>query len=168
MARLWPCSGTFIFCVEQYTHQTPQHHRHHHHHPQSLGFSLHMHAHTNKSLLTLAFGPSMPRATSWATVCSRRLLSSACCRRSLISSRVSSSGCTERHTQRRTAKHHSDLFLIILRSAEMWFHPECCDLAFSDILLTVTRLQFKPEVKPAADPKISKHGVLSSRKVKSI
>lgn len=49
-----------------------------------------------KEPLTLALGPSAPRAISWATVCSRRLLSSACCRRSWMSIRVNSSGCGER------------------------------------------------------------------------
>lgn len=76
----------------------------------SLGNHKCVHAHTHTywidSVLTLALGPSKPRAISWATVCSRRLLSSACCRRSLISSRVSSSGCTQQH--RGEKRSHTD------------------------------------------------------------
>ncbi len=43
--------------------------------------------------LTFGLSPSMFSCISCATVCSRILFSSACCRRSFISSRVSSSGC---------------------------------------------------------------------------
>lgn len=43
--------------------------------------------------LTFELSPSMFSCISCATVCSRILFSSACCRRSFISSRVSSSGC---------------------------------------------------------------------------
>lgn len=45
--------------------------------------------------LTFGLSPSMFSCISCATVCSRILFSSACCRRSFISSRVSSSGCKE-------------------------------------------------------------------------
>lgn len=72
-----------------------------------LGKHKCVHAHTHVQfcihpVLTLALGPSRPRAMSWDTVCSRRLLISACCRRSLIRSSVSSSGCHS-NTQRRRA-----------------------------------------------------------------
>lgn len=43
--------------------------------------------------LTFGLSPLRFSCISCATVCSRRLFSSACCRRSFISSRVSSSGC---------------------------------------------------------------------------
>lgn len=57
--------------------------------------------------LTFGLSPSMLSCISCATVCSRILFSSACCRRSFISSRVNSSGCrvgdTATVTQERTA-----------------------------------------------------------------
>lgn len=60
-------------------------------------------AHANKDAcrgisggLTFELSPSMFSCISCATVCSRILFSSACCRRSFISSRVSSSGCKGR------------------------------------------------------------------------
>lgn len=56
--------------------------------------------------LTFGLLPSMLSCISCATVCSRILFSSACCRRSFINSRVSSSGCKggrEGHTA--TMKH---------------------------------------------------------------
>lgn len=54
--------------------------------------------------LTFGLSPSMFSCISCATVCSRILFSSACCRRSFINSRVSSSGCKGREGGREGQK----------------------------------------------------------------
>lgn len=56
--------------------------------------------------LTFGLSSSMFSCISCATVCSRILFSSACCRRSFISSRVSSSGC--KGGRGRETHHHKE------------------------------------------------------------
>lgn len=74
-----------------------------------MAYTAHANTHACREIsggLTFGLLPSMLSCISCATVCSRILFSSACCRRSFISSRVSSSGCKggrEGHTA--TMKH---------------------------------------------------------------
>lgn len=79
-----------------------------------MAYTAHANTHACREIsggLTFGLLPSMLSCISCATVCSRILFSSACCRRSFISSRVSSSGCkggreggTYSHNETRT--HH--------------------------------------------------------------